>query len=284
MRLTLALLLCASASAQTDLIHISDSHIIAFAGVHPDLAAARKTNANSLAVLEQFVDAANRLPKSTIVHTGDIVDAVCFDAAAGPPVYGQIEAVRRTLKRLRHKYHLALGNHDVECYRRDPARPGSALDDQSVATDARRRWRHRTYYATSIAGYRLIVLDNGHAFESGGKPFFEQQMKWLARELRKHRQQPAIIALHIPLAVDERSTMVLNVLRDAPQVKLVLCGHRHTDQVEQLTLGQRKLLQVRTAALFRGPGTWRRIRLWPGRIEISATSAPDQILETVSVR
>lgn len=268
--------------AQQDLLHISDTHVASFAGVHADLAQARNTNAKSHERLDEFVAAVNRLPrKATVVHTGDAVDAVCFDGANGAPVYGQIELLRRGLRPLKHKLHLALGNHDVECYRRNAATPGKAVGDQSVAAEVRKRWRKRSYYATSIGRYRLILLDNGQAFESGGRPYFTRQMEWLTRELAKRPKTPTVIALHIPLTADERSTMVLDVLREAGQVKLVLCGHRHSDSLDWLTLGERKLLQVRTAALFQSASHWRRIRLWPDRLEVSATGEPERILATV---
>ena len=277
MPLLLWLLLC-----QQDLIHISDTHVTSLAGVHPDLAKARAAMAGSLATLNQFVDAVNQLPKATVVHTGDAVDAICLEAAAGPSVYGQIDLWRRAMGRLKHKYYLALGNHDVECYRRDPLK-GTAAGDQSVADDARRRWRQKSYASRAVGAYRLILLDNGQAFETGGKPYFERQVRWLRAELRKRKNTPTLIALHIPLASDERSAMVLAAVKDAPQVKLVLCGHRHTDAVDWIALGERKLLQVRTAALFKGPGTWRRIRLWPDRVEVSATGEPERILETLKL-
>ena len=288
--LALALLL-SQAPGYTDLIHISDSHVAQLDGVHPAIAKARDLHRASLGKLNAFVEAANRMPALTLVHTGDIVDATCFDAASGKAVEGQISAVRAAFGRLRHPYHLALGNHDVECYRFDPAKPATPAGDQSVASRVRRQWRgafpvlhKRTYYSAALApGYRLIVLDNGHSLEArGGRVFFEKQMKWLGRELRRKPNERVIIALHIPVADDERSQLLRSRLQKAPRVVMILCGHRHTNAVDWLTLdGGRKVLQVRTGALFVSAGMWRRIRLYANRAEVFAPGNSEQKMETV---
>jgi 3',5'-cyclic AMP phosphodiesterase CpdA len=279
------LLLAGSLPAQpayTDLIHISDSHVAILDGVQADVAKARGLHRQSLSKLEAFVEQANAMPAMTLVHTGDVVDATCFDGANGQLVEGQIEAVRRAFGRLRHPYHLALGNHDVECYRYNAAKPDKPVGDQSVAARSRRQWRRafpfmrrRTYYSAAVApGYRLVVLDNGHSLEAkGGRDFYEKQMRWLERELRRYRQGQAILALHIPVAADAKSERLKQVLRGAPGVGLILCGHRHTDAVEWLELGERRVLQVRTGALYESPQAWRRIRLYGDRVEVSGVGS-----------
>jgi 3',5'-cyclic AMP phosphodiesterase CpdA len=286
--LLLALLL-----AQTDLIHISDSHTARLDGVRPELAQLRALHRDSQTKLERFVEIANAMPAVTVVHTGDIVDATCFDGASEREVGGQIVPVRQALARLRHPFHLALGNHDVECYRYDPAKPKSPVGDQSVAKRARREWgrnfaalRKRTYYSSAIApGYRLYVLDNGHSLEAkGGRAFFNKQMKWLRRELRRYPRERAIVALHIPVAADPKSDALKAVLRGAPQVAMILCGHRHTHAVDWLDLGERKVLQVRTGALYNGAESWRRIRLHADRVEVSVPGEADRVMETLPLR
>ncbi|MDX2268173.1 MAG: metallophosphoesterase [Bryobacter sp.] len=284
-----------------DLIHISDTHIADFAGVHPDLKQARRANLDSLSTFETFSRNFSRTiaqsPRTALLHTGDIVDAVCFDGEAGQPVYGQIEFVKRTLAPLAYRSYLALGNHDVECYRRDTSTPPRAIGDQSVAAQARSLWakqfrilRKRTYYSVPLkvakTRYRLYVLDNGQSLDAGGREFFVSQMAWLEKELLRHPQERPLIAMHIPLnpaaANDERSRMALQALRAAKLSAVVLCGHRHSDALETFDNFGQKIVSVRTAALSRGPDTWRRIRLYADRVEVFATGPVGTVLATVS--
>jgi hypothetical protein len=51
--------------------------------------------------------------------------------------------------------------------------------------------------------------------------------------------------------------------------------------MDYVDLGSRKLVEVRTAALFMSAGNWRRLRLREDRIEIFATGRKDQLEKTV---
>lgn len=275
-----------------DLLHISDTHVASFEGVHPELIHARTVFRDPGTKLEKFVEEAARIPRSRVVHTGDIVDAICFDAAEGErPVYGQIELVQQLLAPLPAPPLLVLGNHDVECYRRDPVKKNTAVGDQSVAAEARQLWAKAfpglakgSYYAQALeaAGrrYWLIAIDNGEALATGQR-FFEEQMGWLERELARHAGEPAIVALHIPIAADAKSQAIRERLGRSARVQLILTGHRHTDLVDEVEAGGRKITQVRTAGMHVSATFWRQVRLWEDRIEISATGEPGKIVATV---
>jgi predicted MPP superfamily phosphohydrolase len=274
-----------------DLIQISDTHIADFRGVHPDLVKARAANATSLAKFEDFADEFAKGPKATLVHTGDIVDAVCFDGADGKPVYGQIDLVKRVLRRVRHKHYFALGNHDVECYRRDAARPASAIGDQSVATEARRLWgrefgflRKSSYYSVPLKvgrqRYRLYMLDNGQALERGGREYLLRQMAWLRAEMRKRPTERVIAAVHVPITNDERSRFLRESLLEASGDVLLLCGHLHSDQLSRLEGNGKSILSVRTAAMMGGAGKFRRIRLKETGVVVYETGPSEKVAAT----
>jgi 3',5'-cyclic AMP phosphodiesterase CpdA len=286
------LLLIAAAACGADLVHVSDTHVARFEGVHPALRLLRIMNAGSLGLMEKFVAEVNAMPAVSVVHTGDIVEAVCLDAKEGPAVRGQVDAAMEVLGRLRHPLYLALGNHDVECYRHDPARPTMAIGDHSVASEARSEWgekyarmRERTYYGADLGeGYRLVMLDNGQEWSAAGKEFFAKQMEWLDRELRAQAKARVVIGMHIPMAKNERSDELMRVLRRHANVRLILCGHQHSDDLSWVEMGTRKVLQVRTAALNRGPGTWRKVRLLKDRVEVYATGEAERLVETLELR
>lgn len=289
--LALSLGLATAAEPFVDLIHISDTHIANFTGVHPDLRQARASNATSLARFQEFAQSFAQGPKATLVHTGDIVDAVCFDAAQGPPVYGQIELVRQVLRPVRHPYYFALGNHDVECYRRDPAKPTSPISDQSVAPQTRQLWgkhfrflKKRTYYSVPFrvakTRYRLYVLDNGQAFSQGGKDILVRQLAWLQQEMRRRPQEKPIVAAHVPITKDERSRLLQEALLAAPTNVVLLCGHLHSDQIDRIEANGRTVLSVRTGALMRGADHYRRLRLTATGIEVYESGPQGKLLLT----
>lgn len=274
-----------------DLIQISDTHIADFQGVHPDLAKARGANAASLAKFEEFARGFAAGPKATLVHTGDIVDAVCFDGADGKPVYGQIDLVKRVLKPVRHRYYFALGNHDVECYRRDAAKPASPISDQSVAPETRKLWgkqfsflKKRSYYSVPMkvgkARYRLYMLDNGQAFAQGGKGILVEELAWLRAEMRKRPHEKVLVAVHVPITNDERSKLLREALLEAPGNVVLLCGHLHSDQVDRIPGNGKTILSVRTAAMMGGPGKFRRVRLTETGVEVYETGPQGKLLLT----
>ncbi len=274
-----------------DLIQISDTHIANFEGVHPDLVKARAANATSLAKFQEFADGFAKGPKATLVHTGDIVDAVCFDGADGKPVYGQIDLVKKVLRPVRHRYYFALGNHDVECYRRDEAKPASPIGDQSVAAETRKLWgeqfrflKKRSYYSVPMkvgkARYRLYMLDNGQAFAQGGKDILVEQLAWLRAEMRKRPQEKVIAAVHVPITNDERSKLLREALQDAPGNVVLLCGHLHSDQVNRIEGNGKTILSVRTASMMGGPGKFRRVRLTETGIAVYETGPQGKLALT----
>ena len=289
----IAVLALAGEDRYFDLLHISDTHVARFPGVHPELIHARTLFRGTGAQLERFVAEAAQIPNSRVVHTGDIVDAVCFDGDEGrPPVYGQIEFIQKLLAPLPQPPLLVLGNHDVECYRRDPKKRDTAVGDQSVAAESRRLWGKAfpalskgTYYSEriTIAGrtYWLIALDNGESLAGAGQRFFDQQMRWFERELKRRADDPAIVALHIPIANDSKSESIKQRLARSDRVRLILTGHRHSDLIDTVEAGARRIRQVRTAGMQYTASNWRRIRLHADRLEISATGSPEKLLDTI---
>jgi 3',5'-cyclic AMP phosphodiesterase CpdA len=289
------LLLVAFAAAFLDFTHITDTHVIQLNGVHPELVKARGMYKPSLGELDKFVGGFGRGGGAFVIHTGDLVDAWCFDAAAGDtPVYGQFETVAASLRRLPVPLYPALGNHDVECYRRNPKDAAKPIGDQTVGDQTRAAWKKQlggfkkgTYYGFSrkVRGtrYRFLVLDNGQAIPPGSKEFLDRQMAWVTRELRRHPKDKFVLALHIPIGKTPFSDSLRAAVGEASNVVMILCGHNHTDDIARISLGRSNPTQVRTSAMFKGADQWRRIRLHADKIEVSATSKPDTVAETIPV-
>ncbi len=277
--------------AVIDFVHFTDTHVIKMDGIHPEIAAARASNGPSRATLEKFVTAFKPGSAAFAIHTGDMIDAWCFDTTSGAPVYGQIEDFTRPASKLPVKLYPVLGNHDVECYRRNPKDPKAPVGDQSVAAQTRQAWRKAlpgfrkgTYYsfAKKVDGtrYRFVILDNGEAAQSN----LTAQMTWLSAELKKYPNDKVILALHIPIGTTDLFSKSLGAaVGGSTNVMMILCGHRHTDDISPIALGASKPTQVRTSAMFKGADQWRRIRLHKDKIEVSATGSPDKVAATIAV-
>jgi hypothetical protein len=292
----LALLACAvvwCGEPVQEFVHISDTHVADFEGVHPKLVAAREHFRHSAQTLKGLLERLGReSPPPFVLNTGDLVDTYCFDSPSGAPVYGQIERFREALGGTRLQVFLALGNHDIHRYRQAQGQPGP-IPDSSVAEEARRSWRRAfdcfrngTYYSfgqqVGQTAYLFLVLDHAES-PVRDREFAAVQLAWLKRQLAAHPQDAVILAMHIPLGEDEFSQSLKAAITGANNVLLSLAGHRHTDEVEEIEAGGRRLTQVRTAALGYGADHWRRIRLLEDRVEITATGHPEQVVKTVAV-
>jgi hypothetical protein len=293
-----ALLLCvllglpAVAQPALDFVQITDTHVADFEGVHTGVIVQRLQNQLAATSLRTFLKDLRAAPPAFLLHTGDAIDAVCLDGPKLEPVCGQIDVFRSIMRESPAPVYLALGNHDIERYRWSGT-PPKATGDQSIAAEARREWSRavpalseRSYYSfrKKVAGtsYRFIVLDNG---ESGaaGAAFAKAQLEWLQREIDSHRKEWIVLALHVPLGAGAFSDGVKAAAARTDRVVLAIAGHRHSNALEEIDLGTRRLLQVRTASLALNPTNARRFRLLRDRIEISETGQPGTIVKTVSL-
>lgn len=277
-----------------EFIHISDTHVVNLEGVHPKLVAAREHFRDSGATLHRLLERLGReSPPAFVLNTGDLIDAYCFDGPSGQPVRGQIERFKAVHGGNRLPLFLALGNHDIHRYRQAEGKPGPVAD-QSLAAEARRSWRRAfdcfreaTYYSfrQQVGGttYVFLVLDNGED-PARNPEFAAEQLRWFKEQLASHPRDAVILAMHVPLGDDAFSNSVKAAAAKTEGVLLSLAGHRHTDEIEEIDLGSRRLTQVRTAALGYGADHWRRIRLFEDRVEITATGRPEQVLRAIPVR
>jgi 3',5'-cyclic AMP phosphodiesterase CpdA len=281
-----------------EFLHVSDTHVVNLRRVAPPLVKAREHFADGERRLAALLAGAGR-PRtaSFALITGDLTDAFSYTGIDGSVIGGQVEAFRRAVARSPLPLFLTLGNHDVQHYgiAADGVKPAA---DQSVAGAARASWtralecfRNGTYYefAKQAGGTRFVflMLDNGYgAAGSTERPavaMAHEQLYWLRRRAAANSDAVIVLAMHIPLGDDATSAAIRRAVADAPNVALILAGHNHRDQIEELSLGASRAIQVRTAALGYGPQNWRRVRLLPDRIEIYKTGAKDEVERTITV-
>jgi predicted MPP superfamily phosphohydrolase len=292
----LAALLCAAAlslSAQDPVtfLHISDTHVSNYTGAHPKLREWRDRNGETVGLLKSFL--ATTVPEqrpSFVIASGDLIDAYCLDGASGSPVYGQIELFRSIVEKSPVPFYPGMGNHDIECYRYQQGAT-AAVGDQSVKAETRQAWRKQfdvlregTYYSfrkqVGKTVYLFLILDDGENGKSIDLQYREAQMTWVKREMESHPDDPVIFTMHIPLGKNTFTDALRTAAANGRPV-LALAGHNHRDVLDEVPFGERPLQQVRTAALEKGAGNWRAIRLFADHIEVTETGNPTRMLLNV---
>lgn len=274
-----------------EFVHLSDLHVTDLTQVAPKIRAARQANERSRGALQATLRVWMQAPRPDFaVVTGDLIDSFSYDNEAGEAVYGQLETLRPLAEASPVPLFLLLGNHDVQRYRFQESR-GAPVGDQSVSGEARAAWRQQfacfrggTYYTfrrqVGRRVYRFVVLDNGES-AARNPEFSGEQSAWLRRQLWEHDGDSLIVAMHVPLQDEACSTWIRSALARAGNVALVLAGHRHTDALEEVKLGEFRVLQVRTAGFTNHAANQRRIRLLEDGIEIYQTGRPEELLRTV---
>jgi Icc protein len=142
------------------------------------------------------------------------------------------------------------GNHD------DPAVMRDVFGDRvQVAAE-------RNVFSEEMGGWRLIGLDTHVSGTVAGRAG-EQQLDWLAEQLKSATDRPALVCLHHPpVSIGSRwldkvglqdGTELNAILARHPQVRLVCCGHVH--QESAIGGGGRTVLTTPATAVQFRPGT-----------------------------
>lgn len=98
------------------------------------------------------------------------------------------------------------------------------------------------YYGFDHGAYHFVALDSHEPGQAGG--FLDAaQLAWLRHDLVRHRDRPTIVFVHhhpwpLGLAWIDSMTLrngddVVSVLREHGQVRWIICGHVHLDQIMQ---------------------------------------------------
>jgi len=278
-------------SDAVEFVQLSDIHIAKFKTAHPGLAKELEVKKDGVAHFFSALENLRRdIAPSFLLITGDLSDAYGYEGADGNMVYGQFDPFKSIFDRSPIPIYPVLGNHDITQYKHAADKP-KPTGDQSVAADARKEWqrlipnfRDGTYYTfVKRAGgteYLFLVLDDGDGPHLHAE-YVAQQLRWIQKQIAARPHEPIILAMHIPLLQSDFWPAIKPVLADAPNVVLSIAGHRHSDGMEEVDLGTRKLVQVRTAALYISENNWRKFRLREDRIEIYATGKKDEREKTV---
>lgn len=208
-------------------VHFSDTHIVGRGVTLRDV--------DTCGTLARVVDAVNALtprPRFVLVG-GDLASPDLHpDVKSGlrDVTEADYEAAYRLLReflgRLTVPVHVILGNHD----RRAPFRR-VVLGDPPAGD-------RRHHYVIDADGYRICALDSLDPGRNPGR-LGEEQLTWLRERLGEARDRHAVVAVHhhaLPVGVPWLDDQMLTdaedlwrVVRDAGNVRAVLCGHVHLE-------------------------------------------------------
>ena len=289
----------AADSGSVTFVHLSDTHVIEPAGVHPKLQELRALFAHTRAALPADLAAFRRDWKADFAFvTGDLIDVYSFLGANTEVATGQVEAFAAILARSPLPVYPGLGNHDVQHY---GLRDNRLTADQSNLEQAKAAWirnvpalREGTYYAfhRDVGGtrWRFIMLNNGFYGHLPGPtrrtPEYglgRGQADWLAAQCRQYPNDPLVIGAHIP-PQDAALAELEQALGERPKLTLLLTGHIHTSNfIQQLPLVKARVFHVATPGYATGRDLFRRIRLHPASVELFRAGRSGELERTVAV-
>lgn len=153
-----------------------------------------------------------------IVATGDLVDR------GEPEEYAELKTI---LSEVEIPLYLGVGNHDL----RGP------FFDAFPAPMAQRDKHGFAQYAVEFGDLRLVMVDTLDEGKNDGA-FCQKRAKWLKDTLNKRKSMATVVAIHHPPIMSGIQWMDPNpqsewiqrlagVLKDAKQVRSVICGHMH---------------------------------------------------------
>ena len=213
-------------------VHLTDSHCVTttLKPAHPPLSAQIEIagykfhwldKPNSFAILEDTVRYINQVVKPDfVIHTGDITDTGDLN---------DMKKAKHVLDGLDCKYYTVMGDHD------------SGIRGATSEKD-----KKRPNYV-KVFGERCYSFNhNGWHFVCLGIFPSVHEMVWLKTDLEKNKDHATILCTHRLVVADEftvalakghygtelmmpRAAQVEALLRDSPQVIVVLSGHCHSN-------------------------------------------------------
>jgi Icc protein len=221
-----------AAQADFSFVHLTDTHIMAGGKLKAPSGA---WEFDTTASLQQVIDAVNTLePRPAFaVLGGDLVSPDLLDRHriwTSEEYESSYILLQELLRALPCPTYLLMGNHDNR-------KAFHRIFGNAVPTpDAPH------YYSFDYQGYHLIALDSQQPGAPGGH-LDPAQLTWLRQDLDAYRGQPTLVFVHHhpwPLGLAwidamslHNSEELIRLLQTYPEVRWVICGHVHTDEVMQ---------------------------------------------------
>lgn len=217
-------------SADFRFVHLTDTHIMAGGRWRPRAGDFEFDTAASLRGVVEAVRSLDPRPAFAVLG-GDLAspDLLHRDRVLSAADYGpSYELLAEILAGLPCPTHVLMGNHDNrEAFNR-------VLRGAPTPPEA------PCYYAFDHGGHHFVALDSYEPGQPGGV-LDAAQVAWLGDDLARHRARPTMVFVHHhpwPVGLPWIDGMALRngeeltaLLGRHPQVRWLVCGHVHLDQV-----------------------------------------------------
>jgi len=113
-------------------------------------------------------------------------------------------------------------------------------------------------------GIRFYVLDTSRSEGSASGQISDEQLEWLARQLKSHSDYLGIVVSHHPIArIKENQSRLLDLLLASPKVIALLCGHDHEHRITPYQApGGLGFWQIQTSSLIDFPQQGRMLEIY----------------------
>jgi Icc protein len=218
--------------ADFSFVHLTDTHIMAGGKWRAPSGAWEYDTTASLQLVIEAVNTLEPLPAFAVLG-GDLVSPDLLDRHRvwTPDEYESSYCLLQELIRgLPCPTYMLMGNHDNRvAFRRIFGNAGAVSNAPH-------------YYSFDYQAYHFVALDSQQPGAPGGY-LDPTQLTWLRQDLDASQGQPTLVFVHHhpwPLGLAWIDAMrlhngeeLMRVLQAYPEVRWVICGHVHTDQVMQ---------------------------------------------------
>lgn len=212
---------------------LADSHIIDeyYHGTEStplDTSSLQNTSANLSAMSEILNGYEGKLPLKHIVIVGDIIHNLPFAAYDDyQSKRTRLDNAHDVLAKFKTPVHLLFGNHDYDL---------SQLDIPTTHRLFKEKLGMEPYSSFEEGGFRFILLNDylGSTCNTVEAPcdkntLGQEQLAWLKEKLAD--KKPTLLFMHVMLSLmsddEDGQPGLLTLLKENPQVKMVLSGHTH---------------------------------------------------------
>lgn len=180
-------------------------------------------------LMKHFLKAVNHFDPAFIVDMGDRVSAVSEESDRE-----NMNNYRAHFNEVAAPLHCLLGNHDIRNL-------GRGENEQITGSPGRS-------YSKDKQGYHFVFWNPEYVFGKTGIELTQKDIDWLAHDLQKAKDKPAVVFSHVPLdniKGEEKADVkkyyfwtegkqVRKIMEDAGNVILCMAGHQHRNRYRKI--------------------------------------------------
>ena len=180
-------------------------------------------------LMKQFVKAMQEYKPDFVVDIGDRISAKSKEDDRH-----YLKELKKHFNNISAPHYPVIGNHDIRFLEREE-------NEKILGAPSNN-------YTQDVNGYHLVFWNPQFQFGETGIDIFDEDIEWLEKDLKKHKDQKTILFSHVPLdnlgdeGIEDitkyffwsQGDRVRKVLEDAGNVILCMHGHRHRNRHREI--------------------------------------------------